>query len=226
MEQTNKDVFDEVDTIDGTPIPVQPSENISATPVTAPKKAKTLAELNAEAKAAVVPTPAFEFGDAAEEEHLRIQLDEADKANVFEIASVEFLKPRLQDENGSFIPPSPFNPEKPDQIGYKAKVKVRYVGTDYVSYLPGLRWYPKVDNGKNVLSPWIVTELTADDLKNPMASTIGKVFYRYSQFVKNDKLTTKAFKEGLVGKKVKLEQYSSKYKGRMGYRIDIVEFVA
>lgn len=161
-----------------------------------------------------------------------LKLKEEDKDKIFEIESVEILKPNLRDSEGNYIPPQKFNKEKKDSSkGYKTKLKITYKDTEYVSYLPNVKWFQNtMSDGSKKLSPWFATKHSVgfeEDLKNNFICEITKLYFRYCKFVdkKVGKISQKEFVEGLEGTKVKLINSRHDYDGKTTYRIDIAEFV-
>jgi len=145
----------------------------------------------------------------------------------FEIEKVEIGEPKTTDAEGNFIPPTPFNTAKPDQKGYKVKLHVYYKDSDYVSYLPSCRWYVGVDkeSGKKVLSPWIDTRIDETNAKSERKSVVSKLYFKYCKSFDCEGIGAADFITGLVGKKVKLEQWADVYLGKDVFRIDIDEFL-
>ncbi len=145
----------------------------------------------------------------------------------FEIEKVVIGEPRLKDAEGNFIPPTPFNPTKPEQKGYKVKLHIFYKDSDYVSYLPSCRWYAGVDKntGKKTLKAWIDTRIDEKNAKSDKKSVVSKLYFKYCRNFETPELGAEDFIAGLVGKKVKLVQWTDEYLGKERFRVDIDEFL-
>lgn len=174
----------------------------------------------------------YEVGSLSDEDILEVKLKEEDKDKVFEIESVELLAPILKDVEGNFIPPKPFNPLKPDsKVGYKTKLMLKIKDTNYVCYIPNVKWFPGVDRntGKKVLNPWFgIKDLNEENIKSKFTPEITKLYYKLCKFlnIEPGKMNQQVFVDTLPGMKFKPEQYAEEYNGKMTYRIDIKEFVS
>lgn len=167
------------------------------------------------------------FGDFVESEPAEIILADEDKDKVFEIESAEIQKPFTKDSDGVPIEPKVTSNNRKY---YQSKLKIKYKDSDYVSFVPNVKWFLNVDDDNNVrLTPWFNRTIKEDELEDNFMPTISKLYYRYCEFTNQEpgKVQNKEFIDGLVGKKVKLEQYKSKnpITNKMGHRIDIKEFV-
>ncbi len=167
------------------------------------------------------------FGDFVDSGPVEIQLAEEDLDKVFEIESAEIQKPFTKDSDGNTIEPKVTNNNRKY---YQSKLVIKYKDTDYASFVPNVKWFVNVDDDNNVrLTPWFNRRIKEDDLTDNFMPTISKLYYKFCQHTKQDvgKLQNKEFVDGLAGKKVKLEQYKAKnpLTGKMGYRIDVKEFI-
>ena len=166
------------------------------------------------------------------EEDLQVEKDKDGKEKKFLIAEIELAvlgKPQLKDADGNPIQPKAFSENDPTKKGYTTKLKIEYKGNNYISLLPNVKWYLGTNKeGKKVLNPWFRTAgLTQDDLDDSFTSVVSKLYYKYCKFVGEEvgKVSQADFVKGLVGKKVKLVQWSDIFKKEKVYRIDIEEFV-
>ncbi len=176
----------------------------------------------------------IKVGGLAEEQSTEVKLKDEDKTTennkiisnrTFTIKEVSIREDLIQRNIKDNVPMEVFNDEKPDELGYTTKLRILYEDTDYASYIPTIKWYYNDKQGS--LDPWIYRgELKEHQFEDRMISTITKLYNRYCKFigVEVGKVTTKDFVEGLVGKKVVLEQNMSEYKGKTGFRLDIYAF--
>jgi len=182
----------------------------------------------------------YEISDFSDQPQYDVKFNEADTItkddivllkDVVTITEVIVPPPIMKDATGKFIPAKPFNPKNPDAIGYKVKMQLKYsgVGEKYISILSNVRWYAGVDKntGKRVLSPWIDTRISKETCRSDKKSTVSKLYYKYCMFknLEPGKVLAKEFREGLVGMKVQLEQWSDVYEGNNVFRVDIHSFV-
>jgi hypothetical protein len=175
----------------------------------------------------------FEIEELSDQEVLEVKMEnpKEDKEKTFIIETTEILQPILKDEEGNFIPPKPFNEAKQDsKVGYKTKVKITYKDSNYVSYIPNIKWFPGIDqnSGKKVLRPWFgIKGLDETKIKSKFTPEITKLYHKFcmAKGIEPGKLSQNDFIRKLVGEKVKLDQYAEEYNGKMAYRIDIAEFV-
>jgi hypothetical protein len=181
----------------------------------------------------------YEIGELSDAEQFDVQLKPEDKTQKdgkvisnkeFVIESVGIQQDKIRQLLMNKEPFVVFNDKKPDQKGYQTRLQINYADSTYVSLIPAIRWYPTKDKdtGKNTLVPWFSRIITEDKLYDPMTSTISKLYFRYCKFVGQEvgKVTQKEFLEGLVGKKVVLEEWETMYNGKKSYRLDIREIVA
>ena len=199
------------------------------TPAEAPAEVPTPtpAEQPTEAPAMVAPVD-IEIGELSDEERLDVTLKDEDKEKVFEIESVDMQEETLKRIIKSGEQPKPFNEDKPDSVGYQTRLRIKYKDSTYVSLIPSIRWYVNVIDGKTKIQPWFNLTIDEKDLNDNMTSTISKLYFRYCKHVGKEvgKVSQKEFIENLPGLKVKLEQWETKHKGKMSYRLDVKEFVA
>jgi len=171
----------------------------------------------------------FEIGELSDKKPLEIELKEEDKGKVFEIEDVEKLPPKTKDEEGKFISPKAFSDKPDSKVGYKSKLKITFKDSDYVSYVPNIKWYPGVTkDGRKILNPWFpIKGLTEEKVKSKYTPEISKLYYKFCNFkgIEPGKITQQEFIEHLKGEKGKLGQYSEEFNGKMSHRIDIEEFV-
>lgn len=243
MEQENNDLFDEI----GDELTDESQHKEQTTPTETTVKKDVFDTVSEETTDDMEVPPKeiesdFELGELSFKtaEQLEVQIadedyDEENKETVktFVIKTAELLKPNTRDNEGKFIPPAPFNKDKPDgDKGYKTYLKITYEECNYLSLIPNVKWYVGVDRvtKKKRLNPWFFTKMTEDKLSDNFTAEISKLYYKYcvkfgykvsKTFAE---LGTKLFVEGLVGKKVKLTQWSTDHNG-MKYRIDIKEFI-
>lgn len=186
-------------------------------------------EFQQEEKEPEMVEPDFEFGQLSNSEKKDLILREGDEKNTFEIENAEIIKPRLVDDEGQKIEPKPFNENNPDKKGFTTKVRITYKDSSYMSLIPNVKWYQGVNpqTKKKVLNPWFNINVVESALNDQYTSEISKLYYKFC--IKNGytpgKLTQKQFIEKLPGSKVKLKQWSMKYKGETRYRIDVEKFV-
>ena len=165
-----------------------------------------------------------------------LKLKEEDVGKVFVIESVEILKPQTKDAEGNRILPERFNKEKDDsKEGYKTKLKISYKDTDYVSFMPNIKWFGnKGNDGKIRYVPWFATKARKSveaELKNTFTCEVTKIYLRFCVFkgIEPGKLSQSEFADKetskLIGQKVKLVNTEFDYNDRITTRIDIVEFV-
>lgn len=172
-----------------------------------------------------------DFQDFSDKENEEIRLEEKDEGKVFEIESVEILKPLLVNPDGSRNEGIKLS-DKPDaKVGYKTKLKVKYKNSQYVSLLPNIKWYKNVQaNGTTKLMPWFAItpkKSVESDLKSNFVAEVTKLYFRFCEFknVKPGKVSRKDFCENLVGLKVKLVTKEFEYEGTK-YRIDVDSFIS
>lgn len=171
----------------------------------------------------------YEIGELSDNEQKEVVLKEEDDGKIFRISYSKINEPILKDENGNPIPPKPFK-EKGGKVGYKTKLKLLYEDTNYVSYIPNIKWYPGINKQTNkpMLSPWFPIDITEEDLTNQFTPEVSKLYFKFCKFigVEPGKLTRKDFELQLNGKLAKVKQTKQKrIDGTLGYRIDIEEFV-
>ena len=177
----------------------------------------------------LVPPKFSEISDDIVEE-LVVELAEEDVGKVFTIESVEILEPKTIDDDGNVIPPQPFNKKPDSKIGYQSKLKITYKDSKYVSLLPNIKWYKRVDKQtqEERYVPWFnINNLDDNSLNDQFTAQTSKLYYKFCvKFgMTPGKVPRLTFIKELVGKNVKLSQYKTKYEGSMRYRIDIEEFV-
>lgn len=219
MEEENKKLFDSISESEFE----DKNEEVSVEPemVEAPEEEDIeLGELSGNTKKDVV----------IKQEDLTVEGEE--KFLIAEIESATPGKPLLKDVDGNPIPPKQFNENDPSKKGYETKLKIEFKDNNYISLIPNIKWYisSREKDGKKVkvLNPWFRTNgLKEEDLEDKFVSEVSKLYIKYCKFTGEEigKVSQQDFLNGLVGKKVKLVQWSQKYKGDDVYRIDIANFV-
>jgi len=185
--------------------------------------------------------PEYQFGEFSEEKNYEIILNEKldDKGiteKVFEISKAELLKPRTIDNEGNIIPLRSLSKSDETKKGYETKVAIYFKDTNYRALLPNIKWFlntriSKDENGNDIkvqsLTPTFRTKIAAEELDDTFTSIISKHYYIFCKTFGHipGELTKKQFLEDLVGKKVKLKQFSGKYEGHTWNRIHIAEYV-
>lgn len=169
------------------------------------------------------------FGELSDKEVKEVIMLSEDKEKVFTIESAEIIKPKLYDDEGKPVEPKPFSEENKEKKGFVTKLRVVYKDNNYVSLIPNVKWYLRInEDGTQTYSPWFRTKgLDADALKSKFCPVISKLYHKYCLAFEHEvgKFPQASFVKGLVGKKVKLEQWSDDFKNKKVYRIDIKEFV-
>lgn len=164
----------------------------------------------------------FIVGELSETETHEFILAEEDVGQVFEIESVELLKPITRNVDGP-VEPLESNGNK----FYQTKLKITYKGNSYASYVPNIKWYLGLKDGKKTLDPWFRLKMEEEDLTDNFTPEITKVYFRFCKKFGFElgKLNRKDFVAQLTGKKVKLINTSGKYQGNKWNRIDVAEFI-
>jgi len=150
-----------------------------------------------------------------------------DNEKTFIISKAEEREPYVRDQMQKTIPPKQMSSSDPSKVGYPSSLTVLLKDTTYVANVSGLTYYLSKENGKNIYTPWFQMKVKEEDLEDQYTSQLSALFFRYCQFKKLDitKTTANAFKEGLVGMKVKVKNKKGKFNGTPYEKIQIVEFV-
>jgi len=218
-------------------VPKDPTAESEAVKKEAPAADTTEKKDTIEKKDTMVTPSEFSVGDLSDEQRMEAKLRDEDKATEdneiisnrpFIIESVDMQEDAIRRLIARGEEMQPFNPQKPEQIGYQTRLRIKYENSNYVSLIPSIRWYPSVNNeGKKVLQPWFNVVIKENDLDNSMVSTISKLYFRYCEHVGKEvgKVTQKDFVTGLVGKKVILKQWMTTFQGKPAFRLDVHKFV-
>lgn len=158
-----------------------------------------------------------------------VQLEEGDVGKPFTIKNAFIKKPIFRNADGTLIEPKASRTNEKRKY-YVSKLIIEYdTGKRYTSIVPNVKWYVKTENGKMSLSPWFATNIKEDDLEDQFVPVISKLYYKYCVAYKQEvgSVSMKDFIANLSGKTVILKQHKQKNPdtGKIGYRIDITEFV-
>lgn len=170
-----------------------------------------------------------ELDESPEERAERIRLA-GDKriadGEILKIIDISYTKLITQDENGDKILPK--KAVSSNVYYYTIKLKVLFEndkGERIVEYYPGVKVFTDSEgniatnkNGK------IVPILARPDVSE---SAVAKLFDLYSKFIKKpiSKISDKEFRQGLVGRKVRIKTEKGKFAGQEWFRNDIVEII-
>jgi hypothetical protein len=159
------------------------------------------------------------FGDVSDTVSKSVELEDEDIEEIdgqqvskewYSVKKVEFLKPHLKDSQGNPIPEKPFNDTKPDGAkGWKSKAEFELDEINYAVYIPGLKWFKNVREGKVTINPSFKTDLTHAHLSKNFTAEIEKLYIRYCEKlgVKIGSVSKKNFKEDFSNYEVRLSQY-------------------
>lgn len=150
---------------------------------------------------------------------------EAD-GKILTIIDTGYTNIKNKDENGNFIPPTKTLSGEGDF--YPIKLRVLFEdeeGNRIVEYYPSVKvWCDKDGNLRKTKDGKIIPMISRPNVSN---SAVAKLFKLYAEFVGKevDEISDKEFREGLIGKKVKIKITTGEFAKRKWFRNDIKEFI-
>jgi len=229
IEETNDNIFDQVDSVEGVDdvsSNVEPvvQENIENT-TQQPRQTEMV-----QPKVAAVEEPAIILGEVEDKISYEVALAPEDEGKKFVIESARILNPRLTNNDGSAI--APCESDTSEAKWYESKIEVLLKDTKYKILIPKIMWFVnKNEKGQTVLNPTFRQKVdgmtTEEALVDKFVSDATKTYMRYCMKYGDEigVLGLKSFIDNLAGKTIVAKTEKGVYKKKPWTKIVIKEFV-
>lgn len=221
------------------PQPTQPGPAPAQQPQPAPVGSEAPAPAQPQQPAGTVQQPQMidpseiKIGKAFDGDTGKQKLDEDDVEEVqwgdqkLRVSKNEYTIEKVSIQKDLFLKKASARDVKISRSGTKQYIETRlvitYKDSEYISSLPKIMWF----EDKYTPNQWSPTfrKITTDkEYTSQFTNVVSKLYYKYCQQFKVEKLGIEEFFEKLVGKKVQLVEYVGEFDGKTFRRLDIHQF--